>query len=212
MRKWMAVLLTAGLLAGAAACGGDSEVDDLTAGQVRVAEAGVAAICADGQGGFYADELIELARDNPDGTVDGRSMRQVLADAASSVDRCDSEVARRLDRARETLGGSESHAGAETVGTDVEDLDPAVVDFLVRWRETIAGYCSVPGFDEERYIDFADAVEGMIGVARVNPEASIEAEGESLSMSALLTDAAAAASCDQEAQDRLYDAAASAGA
>jgi hypothetical protein len=57
------------------------------------------------------DNLITLARDNPDATYQShsagtRTMRQVLSDMASDVDSCDPQLAGKLDRAVDTLAGS----------------------------------------------------------------------------------------------------------
>lgn len=44
------------------------------------------------------DTLIEVCRAKPDARVDGLTMRQVVADAASALDESHPELARRLDR------------------------------------------------------------------------------------------------------------------
>jgi hypothetical protein len=47
--------------------------------------------------------LIRAARSAPDADVDGRTMRQVLADSASDLEPCAPQLAARLDRAVATL-------------------------------------------------------------------------------------------------------------
>jgi hypothetical protein len=50
------------------------------------------------------DDLIDLARRDPGYTLDGVTARQAMADLASELDECGADdLARRLDRARESL-------------------------------------------------------------------------------------------------------------
>jgi hypothetical protein len=72
--------------------------------QVARAQAILEGYCVDGQGDAPAAvaALTRIAREHPDATSAGESMETVLADAATAID-CDSQLASRLDRLRESL-------------------------------------------------------------------------------------------------------------
>lgn len=98
MRRYAALLVLLAL----AGCGGAS-LSQAERSRVDDAEQHIASTVADGSD--YAatlrdvDRLIALYRSKPDADYDGRSMREVLQDAASDLEPYRPELAHRLDRA-----------------------------------------------------------------------------------------------------------------
>lgn len=119
LRPLLIVSLLLALL-GATGCGGGDSSDSLPIDdQVVVAnfEADVATTVLDGSGYesllTSMDRMIALARAKPDAVyetdafedspAESRTLRQVLADAASTLQPYQPDLAAQLDRARETL-------------------------------------------------------------------------------------------------------------
>lgn len=101
----MRLAIVAGLLAAAlaAGCGGPAKLTDDEQQMVATAEADMASTVVDGS--YYAatlrdvDRLVALYRAKPGADYDGRTMRQVLQDAASTLDDTQPDLAAKLDRA-----------------------------------------------------------------------------------------------------------------
>lgn len=106
--------VTVFVLAATAGCGGGDSEATLNADQAVVVagfNADVAFVNLDGSS--YGDlldsmdEVIALARENPDAIYEGTdgkvTMRQVLSDAASTLQPSQPDLAAQLDRAVETL-------------------------------------------------------------------------------------------------------------
>lgn len=109
-RTFVAFSLAVGLsLAG---CGGDNTgpSDALEEGRVRVAAATAISdvstcplITTPGDAAVAVDEFIVQARRWPDYEYDGATLRQVLSDLVTDAEECDPALARKIERAVDTL-------------------------------------------------------------------------------------------------------------
>lgn len=111
MRQTFVAFSLAVGLAATVGCGSSTgPSDDLEEGRLRVDAAAAVAdvatcplVTTPGQASASVDALIAQARRWPEYQYDGATLRQVLSDLVTDAEECDPRLARRIERAVDTL-------------------------------------------------------------------------------------------------------------